>query len=1111
MINTTSQIKKVSVHRRGIALVTVLSLMVVIFSIVTVASLVALNNRRSSSDNLVTSQAQYAAEAGIEQAIFQAFYFPYDNWNASTDSVGSLNGRAFQFDTCAYRKWLTGIYLVTQNRAGNNNQTCQYGGNGTATVATPGVAGLLNNTTVTLPTATLLSSGGSTVDYTITLARADDNLTNRTVITMTSVGRVMAGTGVNAREIATRTLTRVSEISTAPFEGDRFAVLTNAVNCSLCHLHVDNMRRAYAPVTSTEQFDRVRMAVLNEDVNLDPAHNGDTFIAGTLYARQDVTNTGANEVYAPTWYVNPGRVQAGSANSIRGLPFGQSDTGNPLRDATLVDADTATGATTRNAKVYKNYPILSDIGTGNFTGGWPDGSVPDNFPTIVPDPNNDTLVSDQEWGNYIASSPTGTLTVPAGSSGRIFGVRRPRSTATVSSTAPIAYDPTRFNATASNTATCDAAYRETQIRSLTAAYRTPNVTNQATAIGNLRTNCRAWLIQEALSTPNNRDFEPGTDQAQLAVTGTNAQVIATATQADGRTRNNFWVRYDAPNQRMQLLFRTSSNTTATNTCGDDPTSSLTTYSIGSNCGMISFSLTEADIFPSNSNAAATTLAVASTNTWDGNLIIDAGRINNSNRMVDLSGTININGDLVIRGQIRGTGRIVARGNIYIVGDFVYGCGISACPITGAVSYQNPTQLPMIALLAGGAISVGDFDFPDYRASNGGQDYGGGVFDLANDQVGRETSDSGPPVGWQYYNIPGSTGTNSTRGNCAGDMGFVPMTASNVNERNKDLASTVTNKRYFQSMPFGLLVARGGFCSYENGGTQLNDANTATVIPIYPSNGPIRVGGNLTSGFYDEPGTAPELAAGLGCTLGATALSQFRNTRLGAAADIGLNTGFWCPPNAGTGFLRTWNTGGNTNPGSDTSAWVAQSSQNQGLDGSRGMTTGWLAGVTGFNGTRYTRLGDISQTRLLKLMWLSTMEVGRDVNTADVALTPGPLRTDGIFYSAHAIFTLARSFQNRFTWGGTVRSQIEGRWVHNGSAVSAELGFLVTGDYTGGVDAQFTNNNTSTINFNPSPASPGNAGPAMGIFFDERLIGLLQLQNGNQVRLRRTGTFAPGTR
>lgn len=1101
--------KKRQIQQQGIAIVTVLSLLVVLVSVVAISSLLALSNRRSSADSIMTTRAQYAAESGIEQALYQIFYVTKQNWDASADKTFKVNNKDPNFDTCAFKKFLTGKWqnadpdrIATKN----NNASCQYYTN--AAVTTPAIANLYNNQVPVTLTGTV---GGA--DFNVQVTRTDNNTTNSISLKITSLGTVKDGT----TEKAARQLNRTVEISTAPYDGDRFAVLTKAVNCSLCHLHVDNMTRAYAAPGSTAAFERVRMAVLEENVNLNPDHDGDTFIGGTLYVRRNVSGTQANEVYSPKWLVgSPGKVAAGPVASILGKPFGQPDAASAAADAVLIN--TPTNKTVANAKIYQLYPTSDKVGPGKDYTDWPDGSVPDAFPTIVPDANGDDFISDSEWANYINGAPVGRLTVPAASSATIFGVRRPSSATTV--VEAVSYDPTVVNTTLSATtpqglgaaAFAAGGALSGLITTLTADLRTGTAANATTTAIALVNGYRGWLVQEALASPNNRDYQPGSDNTTLASTS----AFSLSPNADGSTKNNFWVRYVPADQMLQLQFRYNTDTATLHTCIPTPATNSTLVLAGSNCAVLNIPLSSSDIFPSASNSAVTALSTGSV--WDGNLIINAGTLSSSNTAVNIDGTVNINGDVVIRGQITGRGRIVARGNIYIVGDFVYGCGATACQIdagAGNPSYRSPEGLPLIGLLAGGVISAGDYDYPDYRASNGNTaggsnsfSYGGGAFDLVNDQVGRHVNGTNLPAPLPYYNIPGSTGTNSSRGNCSGDMGFVPMTSAIANDRARQAVDSfgapAQNRRYFKAMPFGLMVARSGFCSYENGGTQLNNGNTATVVSLFPSNGPIRTGSGSTAGFYAQPNslTATQLAANLTCATGTGLTFRMNNTRFPGQNNQQFNTNFWCTPNAGS-FHRTWSNSSNNSPALDASSWVAQSTQNAAADNSVGMSTGWLGGLTDLRtvggNTYFTRLGDLSQSRLLKLMWLSSTENGRAI---------GPLRTDGIFYSTHGIFTLARSYQN--TWQNA-RSTNEGRWTHNGSVIAAELGFLVTADYTGGVNARFTVNNTKLVDFSPSPTIPNNTGPAMGIFFDERSVGFLQVQSGNAVVLRRIGSFTQANR
>jgi hypothetical protein len=199
--------------------------------------------------------------------------------------------------------------------------------------------------------------------------------------------------------------------------------------------------------------------------------------------------------------------------------------------------------------------------------------------------------------------------------------------------------------------------------------------------------------------------------------------------------------------------------------------------------------------------------------------------------------------------------------------------------------------------------------------------------------------------------------------------------------------------------------------------------------------------------------------------------------------------------------------------------MAQPLQNQGLDGI-GMTTGWLGGLlrTNQGGVGFDQLGDISQTRILKIMWMATMETtaDRDPNTTGTQ-TKGPLRTDGMLYSPNAVFCVARYRKDN---NSAVGSNTQARWLHHGSLLSFELGFLLTGDTTqvsGTSNDKFTVNRTTLIDHVAASATTNssingltNYAPSMGVYYDERLAGLLGFAGG-ALEIRRTGVYTQAGR
>jgi hypothetical protein len=1267
----------------GIALVTVLVMIVLMATLVSITSILAIGNRKAGADTVLGTKAQYAAEAGLENAMYQVYYKTKENWQVSTGANGDNNDNT-KFDACMFRKWLTGVWRIGSDTTFTDTQLTANGNKDCPYASAPAVVSRTESSGATFPTlfdgvtidnSPLLNKfieGNTTngVRYDVSINRKEDATSGETILTMTSTGVIIQG----GKETAFRKLAQVAKISSRAYDGDRFAMLTNATNCSFCHLQIDTMQRAYADPSAPQTYNRARVAVLESGLSLsDGWHALDTFVAGTLYARGAIN--GGDHVYGAAWAKNaagtviPGQIAAGSVESIRGNYLSNTDTSDVAKAANVVNAADATGAKTKFAKIYSNYPTekkLNEVGSV-YGGQWPDGPVPDNFPTVITEipASTDGLVSDAEWTSYLANAPSGRVVAEANT--RIFGVRRPTSSSTnaVLAATPVSYDPTSSESgTGLYATTIQGSANGATFQAQLTQFITDVRANNAAGISTFTTNWKGWLLQQALASPNNRDLQPG-----VASISDGSTAPISAVLVNGSAQNNFWVNYNPQTQIMTLTFRDYTTgtpavaavaavaavtavapvaavppsvsapviTTPTVDCGSGCTApssgtlgnvqttvsniqatliirksrssdlssspkpitagsainctniasytfsaSTTGYSVRS-CSYsytksvvtttpgtpavvgvtgvaavpgspavaavpgvritpdrtIQISITEADIFPQQGNAAATDLAA--NGKWDGNVIIDAGRIGDVglNRAITINGTIHINGDVVIRGQIKGRGRIVARGNIYVVGDLVYGCGDHACRITDSdttlPSYRKWQNLPLLGLLAGGNVIVGDYDFPDYRATNSTA-VGGGVYDLVNDQVGRHVSDAGASSGipgsqdtngFSSYSIPGATGTNTW--GCCG-MGFVPMIAANANWKNLttagDVASgykTTSKQRYFQSMPFGPIVGRGGFGSYEDGGGFVDAVGDATVITMFPSNGPVSIGNSSNNGFS---GTTQ--ISGLACSASTPGVQA---NRFGAGT-VNFNYGFYCPPSSLTSrYLRNSTVSASGDPSTNTSVWTPQSPQNAGLDANAGMTTGWLAGLVARpNGGSFTQIGDLSQSRLIKLMWLTTMEVNRDVDSSTAGKQAGPLRTDGIFYSPHGIFSLARSYKDKWvqtddpTTAMNDRSNTGGRWIHNGSVVAAELGFLITSDYKrvssdtsaaapftdenlGGdhVHQKYANRNSTLVNFLENPTEK-NVGAAMQIFYDERLAGFLNLTSGVPVQIQRTGGY-----
>jgi hypothetical protein len=320
-------------------------------------------------------------------------------------------------------------------------------------------------------------------------------------------------------------------------------------------------------------------------------------------------------------------------------------------------------------------------------------------------------------------------------------------------------------------------------------------------------------------------------------------------------------------------------------------------------------------------------------------------------------------------------------------------------------------------------------------------------------------------------------------------------------------------------PHGLMLQNGDSENYEQGGSFISGTAAAVPLsPLYPSNGPMLIGNRANSGVVS--------GGPLGTTIGCSSINPTNPTV--AASNINtsdivtnmpvrrfvnqntttptsgsltprapMNFSYWCP--AANGFFvrnSTASTVATDNPSTVATAWMTQNARDVALDGGIGMTTGWLGGAIQYRGTWFR--GDISQTRLLKLMWLSTMEGTR---------AAGPFRTDGLYYTANMIASMLR--RNKDDRGSAI-SSTQARWFHNGSVIASELGFLITGNAPGTDTSRTTALRTTNIDFSPGTGSYGPTtgwGPGIGVFYDDRLNGFLQVLNAKPVKIKRTGVYA----
>ncbi len=1158
-------------------------MLVVVAALLSVSSLLALGNRKTTADTVIAAQAQYIAEAAVEVALKRVYWDPYTEWFKSTDKTKTTaSGAPVEFDTCTFKKWLSGYgsSATLAQHTSNNSVECPYA-LFTASVTGNPLPSLGNNARITITSG---DTGTPTLDnskYIINVERRDD-VGGTVNLLMDVTGQVL---DANNKVVSERRLSRTLQISGEPYEGDKFAMLSTAANCSFCHLQIDTVQRAFS-TSGTFERARVGFTEVNvPDASLDfsEARRPDVVIYGGMYVRAGLdkltrnpnrnstpiaagdwarytaqsngfVKAGPNSDWAPAGKFFSGAIGPSGDFAFDGVKDAPTTADTFAWDASVAHSPTTTygGANRANGAFYYKYPseaevkgILGKDRLGNninqtqadankllYKGKWPDGALPDSFPAAIL--GGEDGISDTEWTGFVANNAgaiSNTTTQTASDNEpRVYGVRRPTS-ARVGTDIPWSYNPIVANG-------------------ITDTGGTLSVAN---AIANPSGYRRFWITQ-ALASPNNRDFLPTVPAADARLFNLNAQ-------ASGSFENNFYVNYSSANI-LSLAWCNKQSAIAPITtavgnlqrCGRSAYTSLPTFATLAN-GLQSVSLTETSTvwFPQTSNSALTDLANGTNSLrqgyFDGNLIIDAGTLSNATKPLVISGTITVNGDLVIRGKIRGSGRIVARGNVYIVGDLVYAC-TAAGGLCSRADYASGNGLPRLALLAGGNIVVGDYDAPDSRLNNLNR-----ASDLQNDQTGRNQVPNAN-VRWDYFNVPGSTGRaprdgnsdqfatfNTTtnqlnsaspqvtgnpavpRVNYSGHAGFMTRVSNLPNGR-----TISSQKVVYKLSPFGYMLANANNLSapetYESGTGFVNGAVSGsinvlsrTVSSVYPSNGPLLIGEASTRAANVKGFVAG--SNGVPCLTTSSLLPARRYVFSPIASGLTANPnnnipaapfqfGYWCAPTTlpvGSYVRRDGGSASNTNnPSANATAWMQVNTQDSALDNNNGLTTGWLGGtLTDSAGTAV--LGDLSQTRLLKLMWLSGME-----NTG--SRTQGPLRTDGILYSPNSIVNLLRSgLDGRATFAGAGQSTTQSRWVHIGSVIASELGFLTTASSGNNTTSMnFTVNRTTPIDFTAATGSPngdsaGSWGSGLSILYDNRLQGLLQITTGAGVKIRRTGVYA----
>lgn len=208
--------------------------MFIVIILVSIATLTSLSNRRNAQDALRTSQAQFAAEAGLERALARL-------WHQALAGAASRSVAA---------------YAAELDRMG-----------------------LTRGTTMTslFGKPQDLGDGSS---FVVEVSRQDDTRTGAIVLTVTSTGTLADGT--------TRRLRQAFRVERAFFPFD-YALLTNNAECIFCHLEVKSMDALRGPPTSDPStwWRRAKVGVLENLIMRDDEEAG--VVHGSLVTRGTIS------------------------------------------------------------------------------------------------------------------------------------------------------------------------------------------------------------------------------------------------------------------------------------------------------------------------------------------------------------------------------------------------------------------------------------------------------------------------------------------------------------------------------------------------------------------------------------------------------------------------------------------------------------------------------------------------------------------------------------------------------------------------------------------------------------------------------------------------------
>jgi hypothetical protein len=352
--------------REGVALVTALIFLAVVVVFVSTALLVSSSNRKLSGDNLRTYQAQLAAEAGLQRVIAESWFAPYE------ESEHEDVPEDYQVTLETFRKQLddTGI------SAGENGINSYSFGD-----------------------EVIFQEDLEGASYSASVRRVDVG-DSYTLLRLDVTGL----TGNPDAPAATRRMSADLRVQVPQTDSQGFAVLGNNANCIFCHTQISSLEAAYdkdgnpvnfsaltTPKNREDTFkdkERVKIAFL-ETLLTDRVKEMQSLMTGTIYTRGTTNVIGRDNTLSAV----PLKVIDKQSTSLL-----SSDVAKTLTELDAVDCGGR--CEKRHGLFYKNYPLRNGA----------DGSVPETFPVLIPDTNNNRQIEHTEWRDAVAKEDSsGTL------------------------------------------------------------------------------------------------------------------------------------------------------------------------------------------------------------------------------------------------------------------------------------------------------------------------------------------------------------------------------------------------------------------------------------------------------------------------------------------------------------------------------------------------------------------------------------------------------------------------------------------------------------------------------------------------------------------------------